>query len=560
MIRETVSIMRDFGRMREIAGIFIRYGWGDAIKRLGLSDLMGRAGNMLHPKAALEVMHLPPEVRVRLAIQELGPTFVKLGQVLATRADIFPPHWVAEFAKLQDKVPPVPFDVLLPELQKSLGRSPFEVFRELDTEAIAGASIAQVHYAQLQDGTPVVLKIRRPNIRATIDADLRLLSHLGRLVEAEMPETRRFQPGKIIGQFAKSLRKELDLAAEGRNTDRFALHFEDNPDVVFAKVHWEFTTESLLVMERINGIPGNDMQRAEEAGLNLKTLASLGADTVLKMVLIDGFFHADPHPGNVFFLAENRLAIIDCGMVGRITGERRDQIADLLASLVSRDYDTILNILIAWAGDVPINENKLEADLEEFFFNYENAPLRQISFGQMLSDLTTVMRENHLSVPSDLAMLFKALITLEGLGRQLDPDFQIVKHLTPFVKQVIFDRYKPGALFKRGQRGLTEAFGLLTTAPRDFARMIKEIRRGRVKIEFDLKRLDHFGHQIDHSTNRLTLGLLTSALIIGSSIVMTVHGGPTLLGLPAFGFLGFFIASLFGLWLMISIWRSGREG
>jgi ubiquinone biosynthesis protein len=560
MIRETVSIMRDFGRMREIAGILIRYGWGDAIKRLGLSDLMGRAGNMLHPKAALEVMHLPPEVRVRLAIQELGPTFVKLGQVLATRADIFPPHWVAEFAKLQDEVPPVPFDVLLPELQKSLGRSPFEVFRELDTEAIAGASIAQVHYAQLQDGTPVVLKIRRPNIRATIDADLRLLSHLGRLIEVEMPETRRFQPGKIIGQFAKSLRKELDLAAEGRNTDHFARHFEDSPDVVFAKVHWEFTTESLLVMERINGIPGNDMQRAVEAGLNLKTLASLGADTVLKMVLIDGFFHADPHPGNVFFLTGNRLAIIDCGMVGRITGERRDQIADLLASLVSRDYETILNILIAWAGDAPINENKLEADLEEFFFNYENTPLRQISFGQMLSDLTTVMRENHLSVPSDLAMLFKALITLEGLGRQLDPDFQIVKHLTPFVKQVIFDRYKPGALFKRGQRGLTEAFGLLTTVPRDFARMIKEIRRGRVKIEFDLKRLDHFGHQIDHSTNRLTLGLLTSALIIGSSIVMTVHGGPTLLGLPAFGFLGFFIASLFGLWLMISIWRSGREG
>jgi ubiquinone biosynthesis protein len=177
----------------------------------------------------------------------------------------------------------------------------------------------------------------------------------------------------------------------------------------------------------------------------------------------------------------------------------------------------------------------------------------------MLSDLTTVMRENHLSVPSDLAMLFKALITLEGLGRQLDPDFQIVEHLTPFVRQVIVDRYKPGVLLKRGQRGVKDAFSLLATAPKDFARMIRDIRRGRVKIEFDLKRLDHFGHQIDHSTNRLTLGLLTSALIIGSSIVMTVKGGPTLLGLPAFGFLGFFIASLFGLVLMVSIWRSSRQ-
>jgi ubiquinone biosynthesis protein len=559
MIRETVSMMRDFGRMREIAGIFIRYGWGDAIKRLGLSDVMGRAGTMLHPKTALEVMHLPPEVRVRLAIQELGPTFVKLGQVLATRADIFPPHWIAEFACLQDQVPPVPFDELLPELEKTLGRSPFEVFRELNPEAIAGASIAQVHHATLQDGTPVVLKIRRPNIRTVIDADLRLLSHLGRLIESEMPETRRFQPGRIIGQFAKSLRNELDLAAEGRNTDRFARHFEDNPNIVFAKVHWEFTSENLLVMERIEGIPGNDMLRAVAAGLDLKLLASLGADAVLKMVLVDGFFHADPHPGNVFFLSGNRLAIIDCGMVGRISAERRDQIADLLAALVSRDYETILSILITWAGDAPINESKLEADLDEFFFNYESASLGQINFGKMLSDLITVMRENHLSVPSDLAMLFKALITLEGLGRQLDPDFQIVRHLTPFVKQVIFARYKPLTLLKRGQRELMDAVGLIATMPRDLSRMIKDIRRGRIKIEFDLKRLDHFGHQIDHSTNRLTLGLLTSALIIGSSIVMTVRGGPTLFGLPAFGFLGFFIASVFGLWLMISIWRSGRE-
>ena len=559
MIRETVSVIRDFGRLREIARIFIRYGWGDAIKRLGLADVLGRAGNMLHPKAALEVMHLDPEVRVRLAIQELGPTFVKLGQVLATRADIFPPQWIAEFAKLQDQVPPVPFDELLPELEKALGRSPFEVFRELNKEAIAGASIAQVHNAKLEDGTPVVLKIRRPNIRGRIEADLRLLSHLGRLIESEMPEARRFQPGKIIGQFAKSLRKELDLAAEGRNTERFARNFEDNPDIVFAKVHWEHTSESLLVMECIDGIPGNEVARAHEAGLDLKKLSAIGADAVLKMVLIDGFFHADPHPGNVFFLPGNRLAIIDCGMVGRITAERRDQIADLLASLVSRDFETILNILIAWAGDVQIDETKLATDVDEFFSSYENASLRQVSFAKMLSDLTTVMRENHLSVPSDLAMLFKALITLEGLGRQLDPDFQIVRHLTPFVKQVIYERYKPGTLLKRGQRGLMDAMGLLTTVPRDFAKLLREVRRGRVKLEFDLKRLDHFGHQIDHSTNRLTLGLLTSSLIIGSSIVMTVHGGPTLLGLPAFGLLGFFVASVFGFWLMISIWRSGRE-
>lgn len=559
MIRETISVMRDFGRMRDIARILIHYGWGDIVKRLGLGNIAERAGTMLHRQQSDEIKHLEPAVRVRLAIEELGPTFVKLGQVLATRPDIFPPHWIAEFAKLQDSVPPEPFDELLPQLEKSLGRSPFDVFVDLQTEAVAGASIAQVHLAKLQDGTPVVLKIRRPNVRNRIDADLRLLAHLARLVESEMPESRRFQPGKIVAQFAKSLRRELDLAMEGRNTDRFAQNFAGDKNIVFAKVYWEETSEDLLVMERIDGIPGNDLDSAKLSGLDLKVLGARGADAVLKMVLIDGFFHADPHPGNVFYLPENRIALIDCGMVGRVSLDRRDQIANLLAALVSKDIDELRDTLILWAGDAPIDDDKLSADIDELIFNYESMPLKQVRFGVLLNDLTTVMRENHLVVPPDLTMLFKALITLEGLGRQLDPDFQIVHHLTPFVKKVIVDRYMPGHLVKRGWRNLNSLLDVATGLPRDLSRLLREARRGRVKIDLDLKRLDHFGHQLDHSTNRLTLALLTAALIIGSSIVMTVKGGPTLLGLPAFGFLGYFMASLFGIWLILSIWRSGRD-
>jgi len=559
MIRETLSVMRDFGRLREIAGVLIHYGWGDVVKRLGLANLFERADSMLHPKEAEEISHLEPALRVRLAIQELGPTFVKLGQVLATRPDIFPPQWIAEFSKLQDQVPPVAFDELLPELEKALGRSPFEVFKDLQREAIAGASIAQVHLAELQDGTPVVLKVRRPNVRARIEADLRLLSHLGRLVESEMPESRRFQPGKIIGQFAKSLRRELDLAMEGRNTDRFARNFEGDPGIAFAKIHWEYTSESLLVMERIEGVPGNDLERLRAEGYDLKLMASRGADALLKMVLMDGFFHADPHPGNVFYQPGNRIVTIDCGMVGRVSVERRDQIADLLAALVAKDIDALRDILIVWAGDSIVDETKLGADVDELIFNYDNVPLKQVRFGALLNELTTVMRENHLAVPSDLTMLFKALVTMEGLGRQLDPDFQIVHHLAPFVKKVIICRYRPDALFKRGRRNVMNVLDVLTGLPRDISRVLRDARRGRLKIDLDLKRLDHFGHQLDHSTNRLTIGLITAALIIGSSIVMTVRGGPTLFGLPAFGLIGFFLAFLNGLLLMISIWRSGRD-
>jgi ubiquinone biosynthesis protein len=559
MISETISVMRDFGRLREIAGIMIHYGWGDVAKRLGKGSLIGRAGNAVNSKASQEIMKLPAEVRVRLALQDLGPTFVKLGQVLATRADIFPPNWIAEFSKLQDQVPPVPFTDLLPDLEKALGKSPFEVFKDFQAEPIAAASIAQVHLASLQDDTSVVLKIRRPNIRDSIEADLRLLSYIGRLIESEFEEVRHFQLGQIIAQFSKSLRRELDLVTEGRNTERFAKNFADDKNIQFAKIYWDYTSESVLVMDRIIGIPGNAIEQAAAAGLDLKLMGERGANAILKMVLIDGFFHADPHPGNIFYLPKNQLAIIDCGMVGRITLDRRDEIADLLAALVSRDIKPLLDILTDWAGDIEIDHNKLSADVDEFIFNYDSIPLKQIRFGTMLNDLTTIMRENHLTMPPDLTMLFKALVTLEGLGRQLDPDFQIVRHLTPFVKKVILGRYTPSAMVKRGRRGLTNMVGAVTELPNDISQVLREAARGRLKINFDLKRLDHFGHQIGHSTNRLTMAIIAAALIVGSSIVMTVKGGPTIFGLPAFGFLGFFLAFIIGLLLMIAAWRSGHD-
>ncbi|BCM24098.1 ABC1 kinase family protein [Methyloradius palustris] len=559
MIRQTISVFRDLGRIREITGVLMRYGWDDIAKRLGKRSFIGWAGKALSADVPPEIMNLPPEVRVRLAIQDLGPTFVKLGQVLATRPDIFPPHWITEFSKLQDQVPPVPFEELLPELEKAFGKSPFEVFKDFQEVPIAGASIAQVHRAKLQDGTDVVVKIRRPNVQESIDADLRLLSHLGRLIESEVEEVRRFQPGKIIAQFSKSLKRELDLGLEGRSTERFARNFATDENVKFAQIYWDYCADGVLVMEHINGISGHAIEEAKIAGLDLKLLAELGAKTVLKMVLIDGFFHADPHPGNLFYLPGNRIAIIDCGMVGRITLDRRGEIADLLAALVSRDIDALRDILIVWSGDANVDEAKLGADVDEFICNYDNAPLKHVRFSALLNDLTTIMRENHLAVPPDLTMLFKALITLEGLGRQLDPDFQIVSFLTPFVKKIIIDRYMPSALFKRGKRGASSLFDSITGLPGDVSMLLREAGRGRLKINLDLKRLDHFGHQLDHSTNRLTMAMIVAALIIGSSIVMTVKGGPTILGLPAFGFIGFFFAFCIGFLLVISIWRSGRD-
>lgn len=558
MLLGTLNVMRDIPRLHEISSILIRYGMGDFVRRIGVGTVLERAGRMLHWKEAGDIMHLEPAVRVRRALEELGPTFVKLGQVMATRVDVFPPHWIAEFEKLQSAVPPVPFETLLPELEEVLGSSPFEVFRDLRTEARAAASIAQVHSARLADGTPVVLKVRRPGIVPKIEADLRILSHIARLVESEIPESRRYQPVQVVAQFQRSLRRELNLATEARNIERFSENFAGDETVVIPRVYWEWTSEIMNVQEEIHGVAGNDLAAVDAAGLDRVLLGARGADAVLKMILIDGYFHADPHPGNVFYLPGNRVAMIDFGMVGRLTEERRNQIVDLLAAVARRDEAGMVEVLLEWTGDA-VDEAKLAHDVGELVFNYENMPLKEIRMGALLSEITTIVRDNSLLMPPDLALLFKALITLEGLGQQLDPNFHMVEHLTPFVRHVILERYTPRALLKRGRHGLREAVQVIAGLPGDLARLLRDARRGRMRIDLDLKRLDHFGHQLDRSTNRLTLGILTASLVIGSSIVLTVQGGPTVFGLPLFGLIGFMVAFFNSVWIVVSIWRSGRD-
>ncbi|WP_273430266.1 AarF/ABC1/UbiB kinase family protein [Chitinibacter tainanensis] len=559
MLKETFTVMRDLPRVREIIAILMRHGLGNLVQRLGLAKGIERAGDLLHWPGDHEIEQLAPAVRVRKALEQLGPTFIKLGQVLATRVDMFEPEWIAEFEKLQSDVPPLPFAELLPELQAALGADPHSLFIELDPQPIGSASIAQVHRARLADGTEVVLKIRRPNITAKIDADLRILRHIASLAVFEFPDLRRYQPVRMVDEFAKSLHRELNLSIEARHLERFTTNFAGHDEIVIPKIWWEWTSERLIVQEYIAGVSGNDLAGVDAAGLDRKLLAARGADAVLKMVLIDGYFHADPHPGNVKYLPDSRIAFLDFGMVGRLPHPRRDHIVDLLAALAQRDEHGILNVLLEWTGDTVVDEDKLAADIADFMFNYENLSLKDIQFGHLLNDVAMIMREHEITLPSDLTLLFKALITLEGLGRQLDPQFQMVPHLTPFVREVIMARYNPKTLFKRGKENLFEAFSIVSGLPRDIGKLIKQARRGNLRIDLDLKRLDNFGSQLAKSANRLTMGIVTGALIIGSSIAMTIKVGPTIFGMPLLGFLGFVLALINAIWLMFAIWISSKS-
>ena len=561
MLRETIGFMRDLPRLHAISSVFIRHGLGDMVRRLGIVSVLEQAGQMLNFRAASESVRLEPAQRMRLALEELGPTFVKLGQVMATRIDLFPPDWIAEFEKLHSAVPPVPIEDLLPEVTLALGRSPFEVFRELEREPFASASIAQVHRARLQDGTPVILKIRRAGIRQKIEADLRIMEQIAALMESEMPDARRYQPVAIVGHFARSLERELDLALEARNLERFGKNFADDPVIVIPKVYEDYTSPVMNVQEQIVGIPGTDLAAVVAAGLDPRLLAARGAEAVLRMILIDGFFHADPHPGNVYYLPENRIAIVDFGMVGRLSPLRRNQVIDLLAGLARLEEEPMIDVLLDWAGDAVVDEPKLAADLSDLVFDYEGVALKDIRIAVLLRQFAALIREHSIVIPADLALMFKAIITMEGMGRQYDPEFQIVDHLQPLLQQARLERYQPGELLKSGRTAISNFFTVAGNVPRDLSRLLRDARRGKVRVDLDLKRLDQFGTRLDCTIDRATIGIMTASIVIGSSIVMTVQGGPTVFDLPLYTMLGlggYLIAFCNSVWIMFGIWRSGK--
>ena len=558
MLWQAIGAVRDLGRLHDIASVLIRYGFGDLVRRIGMAGALERAGRALHWHEPEALARLEPPARVRRALEELGPSFIKLGQILATRVDLFPADWIAEFGKLQDAAPAIPFAELLPQLTEDLGEPPEAVFPRLEPEALAAASLAQVHRAWLADGTAVILKVRRPGIRPVVEADLRLLARLAEIVEAEAPELRRYRPREVVRQFTLSLRRELDFSAEGRSAERIAANLAAHPEIVVPRIHWQWTGERLNVQDCIEGIPGRNLAAVEAAGLDRRLLARRGARAVLKMMLEDGFFHADPHPGNVFYLPDNRIAFIDFGMTGRLSEERRYQLAVLLHGLVSHDAGKVAEVLLDWSGGAEVDSDALQPEIDAFVDRYHGVPLKHLDLGAMLSDLVAILREHGLALPPDLALLIKAFITLEGMGRQLDPDFDMAGEAAPFLEQVLLAHAAPGALVRRGWRALSSALALVAGLPQDLRQLLRAARRGKLQVQVEVLPLKHFGDRLDRAASRLAISVVTAALIVGSAIVMTVERAPALPGLPSFGLLGFIAAVIGGIWVLFSIWRGGK--
>lgn len=553
---EMLIASHDLGRVQTLAAILIRYGFGDLVSRFGLTQALARAGRVVPLGHLEELAALPAHVRVRRAMEEMGPSFVKLGQVLATRVDLFPPEWIAEFSRLQNAVPAVSFDAIRAEVSEALGAAPESVFLWFDPEPLAAASIAQVHRARLHDGREVVAKVRRPGIRPIIEADLRLLQQMAKMIETKLPDLRRFHPVGVVRQFKASLMRELDLVAECRHAERIAASFDDDDRIVVPAVHWAYTRERMNVQDFVDGLPIADLAALDAAGVDRKKIARTGAQVVLKMMLEDGFFHADPHPGNVFVLPGERIAVIDFGMVGRLSHARRTEVVSLLFGLVEHDPERVTEVLLDWTERPDVDEAQLTIDIDAFVDQYHGVPLGQLDLAGMLLEVTALLRSHRLALPPDLALLIKVFLTLEGLGRSLDPDFDMASQAQPFLHRAMAAQLGPGAVARRGARALVDTAGLLATLPRELRRLLRGMRGG-ARLHMQVDELREFSHQVAHSANRLAGSMVIAALIVGSSIAMTVEGGPALLGLPLFGLLGFIGAALAGIWLLWSIFRSG---
>jgi ubiquinone biosynthesis protein len=544
-------------RYRQILAVLLKYGFGDLLAKLKVRHpLLGRLPRL---RAIKELEDLSRPARLRLAFEELGPTFIKLGQLLSLRLDLLPPEYAAELAKLQDEAMPLPFAQIKGKVEAQLSRALGELFQEFGEEPLAAASLAQVHRALLRDGTEVVVKVQRPGIWETIRADLIILEDLAHFLVRHLPESEPFDPPGVVREFAKTLRRELDFVREGRNMELFRRNFQGDPTVYIPKVFWEYTTSEVLTMERIVGVKVTDLEGLERAGLDRHQVALNGANAILKQIFEHGLFHADPHPGNILVLEGNVIAPLDFGMVGRLDLELRERVGQLILAIARGDLAGLVRTLRELGSlDEQVDLLALRADLADLLDRYSKTPLYRLELGRLLDEMMALVREHRLRLPPNLVMMGKALVIAEGVGRALDPELELLALAQPYLERLALRR---GPLQKalQGWAGAwAESRELFQELPEGLRSIMSRLRQGRLKVQFELLGLEHLMQELDRASNRLAFALIIAALIIGSSLVMQLQAGPRLWGLSLFGFLGFGFAAFLGFWLVVAILRSGR--
>ena len=549
---------RHLHRYSEILGVGIKFGFGDLVNSLRVEQYVDLGRKVIFRGRKEKIESLTRAVRLRMVLEELGPTFIKLGQALSTRPDVMPADFVAELSKLQDEVPPFPSEQAREILEKELEAPVWEVFSSIDPKPMAAASIGQVHRARLKTGEDVVVKVQRPGIRKTIEVDLEILMHLAILMERHLEGWALHRPTSVVEEFGRTLEAELDYGSEAGNMERLAAMYADDPRVYVPTVYRKTTTAQVLTMEFVMGIKADNIKELEAAGYDLTQIASLGAELVIDQTMKRGFFHADPHPGNLLILPDHVICFLDLGMMGHLSRRSRENIADLALGVVRRDPAAMVGALLRLTEwDEEPDTQALERDVIGVVDRHFNRPLKELSLSDLLQQTFNLAFKYQMRVPPDLLLLIKALSTIEGVASRLDPNFDLIEKAAPFVRQVQMEKYNPHRLAEDFLDYALEIKDILRYMPGEVRQLLRIARKGKLRIELEHEGLEELRLTQNRTNNRLSFAIVLAALIISSSVI--VHAGipPTWHDIPLIGLAGYLVAGVMGFWLLISIIRRG---
>jgi ubiquinone biosynthesis protein len=548
-LKSAAQIPGDVARASEVAGVLIKYGLAEWLKGTGWEParrfLTSHTGEILTDQ--------PFPVRLRMALTDLGTTFVKLGQVLGTRPDLVGPEIAHELALLQTSTPADPAEVTIATVEKELGRPIAECFLEFDPQAMASASIGQVHHAKLPGGRPVVVKVQHPGIEGTIRRDLSILSSLASLAEHQ-EDLKRYQPVAIVREFRQTLMRELDFRREMRSLQQFRTNFAADETVAFPKPYSELSTGRVLTMQLLKGTNVGDAAELKRKEIDCGALARQGAGVFVQMIFRDGFYHADPHPGNIIAMAKGKVGILDGGMVGRIDDELRGRIVEMLLAAADRDAPRLAEVIaLVCKAPIDLDRGGFSADLMEVFGQFGLQAVDQFDISGALTAVTRIMHEYNLLMPSRLSMLIKCLIVLEGTGKGLNADFNLAELLKPYRRQFMLQEYSPEAFLRKAKRLKRDWELLAESIPRGFNNLLEQLQSGNFAV-----RVKH--RPLEKSVNRMVSGVCSSALLLASAMLWVHEVPPTIHGISIFGAAGYLMAALLVtrvLWLIY--WEKGKK-
>jgi ubiquinone biosynthesis protein len=542
---------QQLNRVRHIGAVLVRYGLAEMAMRLGLEGRL-QFGRRPKPEAAA----LSEPERLVKALEELGPTFIKLGQLLSTRPDALPPDYLRALTKLQDNVPRISFAEVERVVAAETCRLPDDIFAEFDREPVAAASLAQVHRARLATGEEVAVKVQRPGIAKVVEGDLAILASAARFIERRQPDLAVYDPVGLVAEFSRSLRLELDFIHEGQNADICRRNFADDKTVAIPKIYWDYTTRRLLVLELFSGVKATDVAGLERAGIDRAGLARSGSRVYMKMVFEHGFFQPDPHPGNLVVMTDGRLGVIDYGMFSRIDEETRYLLVDMLIAAYRQDGGRLTRLVLkAGSKSARVDEAALRADIQDMLDRYYGASLRDMSLGQAMRELLSVSRRHRIAVPAGLSMLMRGIATVEGLGLLIDPQFNFIEEMKPFLSRLARRRFGPFGWAKDLRRYEADFESMARDLPADLRQISDWLKKGEIKLQIDHEELRQIARNLSRSNNQLAAAIVLAAIIIGASLL--VVAAPTALKslVPAIGVAAFLAAGVIGIYLLLAALR-----